>query len=332
VAPVRYSRHHRRVTHDTLAAKPLVAERARQLGERGRVWLADLPALIRTLERRWSLEVGQQQADGSSAYVAQARTSAGLDVVLKIPVPDPVAPRQLTTLTAAAGRGYVRVLESDPEHYALLLERLGPSVDRAGLSVDEQITTMAAMLVQAWQVPRSPTEPAFDKARGLTELIGSLRQESRSAGQPLPGSEPVIHRALDYAERRSAAFDPDRCVVVHGDPGPPNALRVLTPRPGAEGGFVFVDPDGFVGDPSYDLGVVLRDFCDELLAGDTVTLARRQCRLLADRSGYDEAVIWEWAFLERVSTGLYARSLGAEALGQRFLTVAEALVDAGPAA
>ncbi|MET0695211.1 MAG: aminoglycoside phosphotransferase family protein [Propionibacteriaceae bacterium] len=309
------------MTPDTFATKPVVAERARQLGEVGTAWLTELPDLIRTLERRWSIVVGPQLSDGNSAYVANARTSTGVDVVLKIPVPDGVAPRQLKTLTAAAGRGYVRVLESDPEHYALLLERLGPSVNRAGLSVDDQITTMAAMLVRAWQVPRDPTEPAFDKARSLAELTAGLWE-----AQARPCSERVLQRALDYADRRSAAFDPDRCVVVHGDPGPPNALQVLTPRPGAEVGYVFVDPDGFVGDPTYDLGVVLRDFCTELLAGDTVALARHYCGLLAASSGHDEAAIWEWGFMERVSTGLYARSLGLEALGRQFLAVAEALV------
>ena len=76
----------------------------------------------------------------------------------------------------------------------------------------------------------------------------------------------------------------------------------------------------------YDLGVVLRDWCPELLAGDALTLARRYCRLLAVQTGMKEAVIWEWGFLERVSTGLYALSLGAEDLARPFLSTAEALL------
>jgi len=34
--------------------------------------------------------------------------------------------------------------------------------------------------------------------------------------------------------------------------------------------------------------------------------------LLAARSAMNAAAIWEWGFLERVSTGLYALSLHAE--------------------
>jgi streptomycin 6-kinase len=67
---------------------------------------------------------------------------------------------------------------------------------------------------------------------------------------------------------------------VHGDAAAANVLQVLAPREGAETGFVLVDPDGFVGDPAYDLGVALRDWCPQLLAsGDPLTLARHYRRL-----------------------------------------------------
>jgi streptomycin 6-kinase len=39
----------------------------------------------------------------------------------------------------------------------------------------------------------------------------------------------------------------------------------------------------------------------------------------------DEQAIWEWGFLERISTGLYAHSLGAVELGEPFFASAQAL-------
>ena len=135
-------------------------------------------------------------------------------------------------------------------------------------------------------------------------------------------SRSVLARALRFAERRAAAFDLGTCVVVHGHPHPGNALRVVRPRAGAESGFVFVDPDGFLADPACDLGVVLRDWCRQLLAGDARLLTRLYCTLLADRTGIDPTVIWEWGVLERVSTGLYLLDLGAEDLAQPFLHTA----------
>ena len=155
----------------------------------------------------------------------------------------------------------------------------------------------------------------------LAQMVAELWE---ALGRPC--SERVVRRALEFARRRSAAFDPERCVVVHGDPHPGNALRVPEARAGAECGFVLIDPDGFLAEPACDLGVVLRDWCGQLLAGDPVPVARRYCGLLADCTGVDASAIWEWGFLERVSTGLYIWDLGAEELARPFLATAELLV------
>ncbi|MCW2803617.1 MAG: hypothetical protein JWN06_1834, partial [Propionibacteriaceae bacterium] len=49
--------------------------------------------------------------------------------------------------------------------------------------------------------------------------------------------------------------------------------------------------------------------------------------LLAERSGVDLTRIWQWGYLERVSTGLYLMSFGGTELGMRFLDAAERLAD-----
>ncbi len=119
---------------------------------------------------------------------------------------------------------------------------------------------------------------------------------------------PAVRRqALAYAERRSAA--PTRRRARPRDPHASNCLRVLAPRAGAPSGLVLVDPDGFRCDPAYDLGVVLRDWTGRLAEGGRAVLEAYADRV-AERSGVDRARTWEWAFLERVSTGLYVSSFG----------------------
>jgi streptomycin 6-kinase len=132
-----------------------------------------------------------------------------------------------------------------------------------------------------------------------------------------PSSARVVDLALTCARRRAGGTE--RLVVVHGAPHPANALR----RP--DGTYVFVDPDGFVADPAYDLGVVLREWCPELLSGDAPALAARYCRLLADRTGIDPTAIGEWGFLERVSSGLHILELGMADLARPYLDTAERL-------
>jgi streptomycin 6-kinase len=308
-----------------LVVPPVVRLRAESLGAPGAAWLRTLPEQVAELERRWSIAAEESLAGGTAAFVAGARTLDGSRVVLKIIVPDPDFRDEIGTLERAAGQGYVRLLAHDSGRRAMLLEALGPSMDRTGLAAEEQISTLCRLLAQAWDVPRpraGPMAVAMDKATSLATLVERLWGQLDE-----PCSAQARTQALRFAARRAAAFNPDRCVLVHGDAAPSNALRVLADRPGAETGFVFVDPDGFVGDPAYDLGVALRDWCPQILsARDPVALTRGYCRLLARGSGLDEQAIWEWGYLERVSTGLYATAMGAHELGRPFLDTAELLL------
>lgn len=128
---------------------------------------------------------------------------------------------------------------------------------------------------------RTQFEAVQDKAADLAELVQRLWED---LSRPCP--EATIRYALGCARRRSRALEPHRCVVVHGDAAAANALKVLQPRPGAETGFVFVDPDSFLGDPTYDLGVALRDWTLQLLvAGDpAVVEAARNERVVGSIS------------------------------------------------
>jgi streptomycin 6-kinase len=304
---------------------PIIRRKAQALGDPGQAWLAGLRDLITDLEARWSVRVEQPLSGGTSAYVARARTRAGLDVVLKLGLPDPAFSDESGTLARADGRGYVQLLAHDDERHAMLLEALGPSMSQLGLASEFQLETLCRLLRHAWEVPRAVTgrrASPKDKASALHQMVTQLWDDLGARC-----SERVLTQALLFARRRAAAFDPALCVVVHGDAAAANALQVLAPREGAETGFVFVDPDGFIGDPAYDLGVALRDWCPQLLASDDpLSLALSYCRRLANGSGVDEQAIWEWGFLERVSTGLYALSLGADELGQAHLDTAERLI------
>lgn len=290
--------------------------RADGLGAPGRVWLAALPDLVADLRERWALAVEEELDGGTSSWVARVRRADGTRAVLKVALPDATSVREVDVLLAADGRGYARVLAAAPEHRAVVLELLGTSLDDAGLAPEQQIAALCRALRDAWRVPRGDLAPEA-KAESLAELVTRLWDELDR-----PCSARVVDRALEYAHRRAAGTG--RLVVVHGDPHPGNALHR------ADGTFVFVDPDGFVADPAYDLGVVLRDWCPELLAGDAVELADRYCRLLAEHTGIDRAAIAEWGFLERVSSGLHILELGRPDLAAPFLETAELLAEQGP--
>ena len=127
----------------------------------------------------------------------------------------------------------------------------------------------------------------WGKAAELAELVPRLWEQ---LGHPC--SEQVVEQALVCARRRSAAFDPQDAVLVHGDAAAANAVRVLAPRDGTEDGFVLLDPDEFVGDRTYDLGVAVRDWCPQLLdATSPAHLYDGWCRTLADVTSTDPGAV-----------------------------------------
>ncbi len=291
----------------------------------GRSWLAALPDLVDELCHAWSLTVGSTLNGGNWAYVVRARTADGTDAVLKVALPTPQFASQLGTITAAAGRGYVHLYDADPTRYALLMEPLGPTLSVTGWPVEQVLDVLASTLRDAWQVPR-PAEatvpPGTDKASRLIEIL----DEWSTLGEPCTPRLIAYARAL--AERRTADFDLDSCVLCHGDPHADNALAVLSPRAGAESGYVFVDPDGFLCDPTYDLGVAMRAWTDHVLrADDPIALTHGWSTRLADATGMDEQTIWEWALIERVTSGLYLMLHGHQAQGRTFLASAERLIE-----
>jgi streptomycin 6-kinase len=127
-----------------------VRRKAAAMGETGRVWLAHLPRQIAELERRWAIKVGQPMRHGTEAFVAEARTGDGLDVVVKIVIPgiDPMR-QELRVLRAAHGVGYAKLIRGDEIEHAMLLEKLGPQLHEFHFPEDRRIQIICATLCKA---------------------------------------------------------------------------------------------------------------------------------------------------------------------------------------
>jgi streptomycin 6-kinase len=85
---------------------------------------------------------------------------------------------------------------------------------------------------------------------------------------------------------------------VHGDAHGWNTLEA------GGGEFKFVDPEGLRSSPAHDLAVAMREYNRPLLAGDTARLVRERAEQLAAWCDVDPEPVWQWGFIERVSTGL----------------------------
>lgn len=280
--------------------------------------LDGLPRLLADLVDEWSLSIGEVYDEGLGAPVV-AVVADGVPAVLKIGEPGAAFAAQVATLEAAGGRGYAAVLASDAARGAVLLERLGPSLAAAGLAPDEQVRHLTTALRQAWEVPvdlAPPVATGRDKAACLAAIVERFRtpEDTRRWG-------PALDRAHELATALSASRDPDRDVLCHGDPHSGNALQAKgIPR------YKLVDPDGFRCEPEYDVGVVLRDFSREVLElGDSAGAGRfidQLCRDAARATDTDAERVRQWAYVERVTTGLYLRWFDDLDTAQSFLDAA----------
>lgn len=205
----------------------------------------------------------------------------------------------------ADGRGYAKLLAHDSARNALLLERLGRAVGELGLPVRTQLDLICATLQRAWVSlgGAAGLMTGAEKARWLADFIART-----FAALNHPCSRATVDLALEFAEDRERAHTPSNCVLVHGDCHEHNTLLLLEANGGKR--CKFVDPDGLFAEPAYDLGILMRGFDDELLAGDALQLGRARCAWLSGRTGIDERAIWQWGYIERVSTGLLMTQLG----------------------
>lgn len=275
------------------------------------------------LLERWHLTPGETYGEGFRGLVMAVTSAAGLPLVLKVDHPGPAFAAQVRTMRAARGHGYADVVAADLDRGGVLLERLGPSLASSALDPPAQLRALTTTLRQAWEVPLEVAPPVahgHDKAAQLARMVDEGRTQTDGIRWG-----PALDLAHTLALHLSATRDAGRDVLCHGDPHPGNALRAA--GSGAGGHYKLIDPDGFRCEPEYDLGVVLRDFTQVLLADRASAKSRHDgwCREAATLTGLDADRVRMWAFVERVTSGLALRDIGQVAMAQAFLSAAMVL-------
>jgi streptomycin 6-kinase len=290
-------------------------------------WLGSLSDQLDDLEREWSIEIGDTLPGGTASFVANATRADGTPTIVKLAMPAAIdgqdaLQREIRVLLAAGGRGCVRVLAHDFMRSAVLLERLGTQLADQGLPLPTQFAIICDTLHDLWAItdPVPGLPSGADKARWLGSFARSTWDE---LGRPCP--QGMIDHAVRLADRRAEAFAPEHAVLVHGDAHGWNTLA----DPTAPGRYRLVDPDGLIAEPEYDLAIPMREHSEELLAGNPLDLGLRRARHLAGLTGLDAQKIWEWGYIERVTTGLYVIKLRKNiAGGHLMLDIAAAWAEA----
>lgn len=300
---------------------PEVEARARSYGAAGEEWLMRLPVLLEKLEAQWQIQIGEALPGGTHAYVAAAKRQDGSLCIVKADMPEQDGGtgfrREYTTLRLAQGRGYAALYACDPENQAYLLEKLGRPLKTLGYPVKQQLEAICQTLLSSWTLPTDEAKAVLCDGHESVRWFRDFISESWQALQR-PCPEQVIRRGLDFLDAREAALCPAEWVLIHGDAHNSNLLQ----DPARPGRFKFVDPDGLYYEKAYDLGVLMREWQEEYRE-NAVRGGLARCEELQRMTGVDPAGIWQWGYLQTVSTAFVLLQIGSERLGREMLLTAE---------
>ncbi len=200
-------------------------------GDAGRAWLARLPEIHAELADRWRLRLGRELAGGALASVRAVTLDGGAEAVLKVG-PTAETRNEIRALEAWQGRCTPRLLASDSDLQAMLLERIRPG-DHPAQALPEHVATVLGTLhVEPWD--------------GLLPLATLVRERIELAARDGRASPQKAAWALAKVAELEA--EPGPPVLLHGDLDERNLL-VCERR-----GLCAIDPWPCAGDAAYDAG------------------------------------------------------------------------------
>jgi streptomycin 6-kinase len=263
-------------------------------GDLGRRWLESLPGVVASLTDRWQLaDLDSALPGGSHSYVVPVRSPPG-PAVLKVPLVGDENRLEGEALRLYGGDGAVRLLASDVESGALLIEQCVPGTplddhpDR-----EEAIDLACATLRRLWREP--PADHQFilvtRKAAEWAETFA--RHLASAAGAPAPPA--LVEEAAALA--RELAGDTGPVVLVNRDAHLGNILAA------AREPWLLIDPKPLAGDPAFDAG-----YLAGYLAGSAPTRAEvaRIVPRLAEALGVDRARVRAWTMIRAVENMFWA--------------------------
>jgi streptomycin 6-kinase len=249
-------------------------------------WLGRLPQALSSLQHRWSLTLGNP-FDGdevSCSWVAPVKRADQTRAILKLGMPHMEGEDEIKGLQFWAGNPTVKLLESDSDLNAMLLERCEPGTCLSELPETEQDTVIAALLRRLWRLP-FPS----DHFRPLAKMTAYWRSETMARSKPWRDSG-LVAEGLQLLASLSASTSTQ--VLLATDLHAGNVLRAEREP------WLVIDPKPFIGDPAYDATQHLLNSYRRLLSSPDRTI-----RGFADLLNVDHERVRLWTFARAATQG-----------------------------
>ncbi|MBP9051845.1 MAG: phosphotransferase [Ilumatobacteraceae bacterium] len=233
-------------------------------------WVRSASSTIDHLVTIWGLQVGPPLVhDGETCLVLPAVRRDGSEAVLKLSKPGIAVTREAEALALVDGSCAVRLLASDVDRGALLLERAD-----AGRRLDEEadreqaIDTAVDILLRWWRPVPQPSSIHTVQEINL-DHHRALAGRKRWLARRIPVRQ--VERALEVL-----AEVPSEAVLLHTDLHLGNVLM------SQRAGWVAIDPQPLIGPRVHDLEPLIRE-----AAVVPSSLARARLDRMVERAGLD---------------------------------------------
>ncbi len=211
----------------------------------GREWLRQLPAHVQACVDQWSLRIGPAYSGCSVSIVFPVLLADGARAVLKVQYPHRESEHEAEALRQWNGQGAVRLLASNPEHHALLMERCEPGDHLSTVSSEEALKVFTQLLPRLWIKARGPFVSLQDEATGWAAELPSYWER---AGRPFERA--LLEAALEALN--SLPGSQGEQVLLHQDLHGDNVLRA-----GREPWLV-IDPKPLTGEREFAVAPIVR--------------------------------------------------------------------------
>lgn len=280
----------------------------------------NLKATILQLEQVEKIKLLKSLDGGTSAFLAKALTKDKKEIIVKIPLYQQDLgtdfKNEIKVLEVVGGKGYVKLLKFDKDLKVAYLEQLGKPLGDFGFSVNRQIEIICRALEKSW-IPLDENDQ-FPTIIGIADWFHNYVMETwNTLNQPF--SNELLTITNNFIKQRKADFNPKKACLVHGDA---HNYNILHDKSSTEESFKLIDPDGILAEPAYDLGVIMREWPDELHVAPTEKLVER-LNYLHELTGVAKTPIWQWGLIQCVATGLVLLQSDQKEEGQKLIAIGE---------
>ena len=256
-------------------------------GEKGKAWLAELPAIVSAISSRLDLRDLKEVPNLTYSHVLSGFLGDN-PIILKLGLDYEALTREAFALKFFARCGAVKVLAEDKG--ILLLERAVPGASLKSYFSDREqksIEIACKVMTKLYQA-NIPTTHNFPHIKDWLAVLD----------KDWAISDAYLKKARKLRDQLLQTAKPD--VLLHGDLHHDNILKNGET-------WVVIDPKGVIGEPAYEVAAFIRNPIPELLNHvDATTIIHNRITYFAEALTLHSGRIIDWCFVQAVLAWVWA--------------------------